>query len=90
MVVDPIDVGVLEELYPDVPEHAGFERFQTLELTLVGAAEEIDPGHGSPAVVVPCADTLIFGVIGHHDVSPANGGIDQAVVFADEIITTGG
>ena len=61
LAADAVDVRVLKELDPDVPEHARFERFHPLGLALVRIAEKIDLGKEKLASVLaisnptPCA-----------------------------------
>ena len=83
----PVDIRVMEKLDPDMPEHAGFKRFYTFELALVGITEEIDPRHRCTAVVVPGPDAFVFGVVCHNDVPSTDRGIDESLVFTNEVIS---
>ena len=86
LTTNPVDVSVLEKLDPDMPKHAGFQRLNPLEMAPVGFAEEIDLRHGETAIIVSDPDTFVFWVIGNDDVPAPNRGVDQTLVFPNEIV----
>lgn len=62
LAADAVDVRVLKELDPDVPEHARFERFHPLGLALVRIAEKIDLGKEKLASVLAISNPMCPGL----------------------------